>query len=150
AFAPALGQHEFFLRFQHWEPPDLFQISGKTALGGHDRQSRSPGHKRPPSVCPRVNRQAMCTVAPRADGTSCCDRENPRSPEQHNETYGAKGSHTVVTPRLSRRTFKPLLLQWLSGANHGSVCDVNGQAPPAVPSGTPDSPPSSDASPPID
>src|SRR5712692_7984280 len=26
--APALGQHEFFLRLQHWEPPDLFEISG--------------------------------------------------------------------------------------------------------------------------
>src|SRR6266566_5763938 len=27
--APALGQHELFLRLQHREPPDLFEISGK-------------------------------------------------------------------------------------------------------------------------
>src|SRR5580704_8504243 len=30
--APALGQHEFFLRFQHREPPDLFQVPGETAF----------------------------------------------------------------------------------------------------------------------
>ena len=42
--APALGQHVFLLRFQHREPPDFFEISGKTAFGGHDRQSRSTGH----------------------------------------------------------------------------------------------------------
>jgi hypothetical protein len=26
--APALGQNEFVLRFQHREPPDLFKIAG--------------------------------------------------------------------------------------------------------------------------
>ena len=30
--APALGQHEFFLRFQHREPPDLFQIPGEAGF----------------------------------------------------------------------------------------------------------------------
>ena len=32
--APALGQHVFFLRFQHREPPDFFEIAGKAAFGG--------------------------------------------------------------------------------------------------------------------
>src|SRR3569832_1943481 len=42
--APALGQHEFLLRFQHREPPDLFQISCKTAFSGHNQQSSNTGH----------------------------------------------------------------------------------------------------------
>ena len=43
-FAPALGQHVFFLRFQHREPADFFQVTGQTAFGGHHRQSRGTGH----------------------------------------------------------------------------------------------------------
>jgi hypothetical protein len=31
-FAPAFRQHEFFLRFQHWKPPDFFQIPGKSGF----------------------------------------------------------------------------------------------------------------------
>ncbi len=42
--APALGQHVFFLRFQHREPPDLFEISGKAGFAGQDRQGSSLGH----------------------------------------------------------------------------------------------------------
>jgi hypothetical protein len=30
--APALGQHEFLLRLQHREPPDLFQIPGEAGF----------------------------------------------------------------------------------------------------------------------
>jgi hypothetical protein len=73
--APALGQHVFLLRFQHREPPDLFEISGQTAFGGNDRQSRCTGHEAPSKCLPPVLRQAICTAAPRADGASCCDRE---------------------------------------------------------------------------
>jgi hypothetical protein len=34
---PALRQHVFFLRLQHWEPPDLFKITGQTAFSGENR-----------------------------------------------------------------------------------------------------------------
>ena len=34
--APALGQHVFFLRFQHREPPDFFEIAGKAGFGRED------------------------------------------------------------------------------------------------------------------
>ena len=50
---PALGQHEFLLRFQHREPADFFEISSETALGGHDRQSRSSGHDSALLLLPR-------------------------------------------------------------------------------------------------
>src|ERR1700680_2784867 len=42
--APALGQHVFILRFQHREPPDFFQVTGKAGFGRQNRQSRSSGH----------------------------------------------------------------------------------------------------------
>src|SRR5882757_5445964 len=68
---PALGQHEFLLRFQHWEPPDFFQISSESAFSGNDRQSRSTGHDSALQVCcPRIVRRAVRAAAPRADGTS--------------------------------------------------------------------------------
>src|ERR1700712_5055983 len=88
---PPLGQHEFLLRFQHREPADFFEITGETALGGHDRQSRSSGHDSAlHSFCPRNVRRAWCTVAPRADGTSRCSipsqmgrkEEKPLSPHR--------------------------------------------------------------------
>ena len=34
--APALGQHEFFLRFQHREPPDFIEIAGQAGFGRED------------------------------------------------------------------------------------------------------------------
>src|SRR5262245_44790075 len=43
--APALGQHEFILRFQHREPADFLQIAGKAGFGCENRQSCSTGHK---------------------------------------------------------------------------------------------------------
>ena len=42
--APALGQHVFLLRFQHREPPNFFQVSGKAGFTRQDRQSCSLGH----------------------------------------------------------------------------------------------------------
>src|SRR5215467_5634416 len=42
--APALGQHVFFLRFQHREPPDFLEISGKAVFSSDDRQRSSMGH----------------------------------------------------------------------------------------------------------
>ena len=35
--APALGQHVFFTRLQHREPPDFLEISSKSAFRGDDR-----------------------------------------------------------------------------------------------------------------
>src|ERR1700722_14526468 len=35
-FAPALGQHEFLLRLQHWEPRDLLQVAGKPRFARND------------------------------------------------------------------------------------------------------------------
>ena len=34
--APALGQHEFFLRFQHREPADFLEIAGQAGFGRED------------------------------------------------------------------------------------------------------------------
>src|SRR5262249_35690622 len=42
--APALRQHEFVLRFQHREPPDLLKISGKAGFGRQNWQNCSAGH----------------------------------------------------------------------------------------------------------
>src|SRR6266851_2839531 len=33
-FTPALGEHEFFLRLQHWEPADFFEVARKSAFSG--------------------------------------------------------------------------------------------------------------------
>src|SRR6185312_3958762 len=113
---PALGQHVFLLRFQHRKPPDFFKISSKTALGGHDRQSRSSGHDSAlHSCCPRITRQAICTTAPRADGASCCDRGIPPTAVQHyTKTIGAKGREAPSHRRdpsiaFSPRPHKPLI-----------------------------------------
>src|SRR5262249_23806342 len=38
--APALGQHEFVLRFQHRDPPDFLKIAGDAGFGRH----RQPSH----------------------------------------------------------------------------------------------------------
>ena len=46
-FAPALGQHEFVLRFQHRDPPDFLKIAGDTGLGRHLLiRGRQPSHDR--------------------------------------------------------------------------------------------------------
>jgi hypothetical protein len=42
--APALGQHIFLLRFQHREPPNLFQIPSQAGFTRQDWQSCSLGH----------------------------------------------------------------------------------------------------------
>jgi hypothetical protein len=42
--APALRQHEFFLRFQHREPPDLFEVPGQAGFTRQYRQGSSVGH----------------------------------------------------------------------------------------------------------
>ena len=42
--APALRQHEFFLRFQHRKPPYFFQIPGQAGFTRQDRQGCSLGH----------------------------------------------------------------------------------------------------------
>jgi hypothetical protein len=43
--APALGQHVLFLRFQHREPSDLFQITGQAGFGRHAPiRGRPPNH----------------------------------------------------------------------------------------------------------
>src|SRR5262245_6046088 len=42
---PALGQHEFVLRFQHWDPPDFLKIAGEAGFGRHPViRSRQPSH----------------------------------------------------------------------------------------------------------
>ena len=42
---PALGQHEFVLRFQHWDPPDFLKIAGEAGFGHHPViRSRQPSH----------------------------------------------------------------------------------------------------------
>ena len=33
--APALGQHVFFVRFQHRDPPDFLKIAGEAGFGRH-------------------------------------------------------------------------------------------------------------------
>ena len=43
--APAFGQHEFFLRFQHREPADFFEIPGKAGFTGQNGQCSSLGHR---------------------------------------------------------------------------------------------------------
>src|ERR1700682_3720924 len=42
-FAPAFGQHKFFLRFQHRKPPDFLEVAGKSALDGEGGKRRSTG-----------------------------------------------------------------------------------------------------------
>ena len=42
--APALRQHVFLLRFQHREPTNFFQVSGKTGFTRQNRQGSSLGH----------------------------------------------------------------------------------------------------------
>ena len=42
--AKSWREHVFFLRFQHREPPDFLEISGKAVFGSDDRQRRSVGH----------------------------------------------------------------------------------------------------------
>jgi len=43
--APALGQHEFVLRFQHRKPPDFLEITGKAEFGPHPLiRGRQPSH----------------------------------------------------------------------------------------------------------
>jgi hypothetical protein len=44
--APALGQHVFLLRFQHGEPPDLFQVMSKARLRSKHGSDCSLGHIR--------------------------------------------------------------------------------------------------------
>src|SRR5262249_28051052 len=45
--APALGQHEFVLRFQHRYPPDFLKIAGDTGFGRHLLiRGRQPSHDR--------------------------------------------------------------------------------------------------------
>ena len=41
--APALGQHELFLRFQHREPPDLFWIPGEAGFARQNGQGCGSG-----------------------------------------------------------------------------------------------------------
>src|SRR5262249_23977850 len=42
---PALGQHEFVLRFQHRDPPDFFKIAGEAGFGCHPlMRGRQPSH----------------------------------------------------------------------------------------------------------
>src|SRR5262245_8128281 len=95
--APALGQHVFFLRFQHGEPTDLLKVVGKTAFGGNNRQSRSTGH------C-----SALQMFAPVSGGRSAPSLPEPtvrhvatvkpRSRLQHTEPSGAKGRGSPITP----------------------------------------------------
>ena len=42
-FAPAFRQHEFLLRFQQGEPPDLREIPGETRFCAEERQCRGLG-----------------------------------------------------------------------------------------------------------
>src|SRR5262249_20126714 len=43
--APALGQHEFVLRFQHRDPPDFLKIAGDAGFGRHPLiRGRQPSH----------------------------------------------------------------------------------------------------------
>src|SRR6516162_4355698 len=43
--APALGQHEFVLRFQHRNPPDFLKIAGDAGFGRHPLiRGRQPSH----------------------------------------------------------------------------------------------------------
>ena len=42
--APAFGQHEFFLRLQHREPADFFEIPGEAGFARQNGQCSSLGH----------------------------------------------------------------------------------------------------------
>src|SRR5215831_4405623 len=68
--APALGQHEFVLRFQHGKPPDLLEIAGEAGFGRQNRQSRGTGHSSALQSLPPMPRRAKRTAAPRADGAN--------------------------------------------------------------------------------
>src|SRR6266550_702964 len=41
---PALGQHEFVLRFQHRDPPDFLKIAGDAGFGHPLIGGRQPSH----------------------------------------------------------------------------------------------------------
>ena len=44
--APALGQHVLFVRFQHRDLPDFFQITGDAGFGRHPLiRGRQPNHE---------------------------------------------------------------------------------------------------------
>jgi hypothetical protein len=72
---PALGQHVFFLRFEHREPPDFIEIVAETGFGLEDRQRGCTGHDSALSYMPPETRQAIDAAAPRADGALLCDCE---------------------------------------------------------------------------
>ena len=40
-FSPALGEHIFLLRLQHWEPLDLLQVAGKSRFTRNDGKRSS-------------------------------------------------------------------------------------------------------------
>src|SRR5437763_1531120 len=42
-FAPALGQHEFFVRLQHRKPPDFFEVARESALDCEGGKRTCPG-----------------------------------------------------------------------------------------------------------
>ena len=105
--APALGQHVFFLRLQHREPPDFFEIAGKTAFGGDDRQSAVRAMLAPSIRLPPISGGRYAPPLPEPTAHRCCDREH-RSQVQHTGLNGAKGRcaprHTTVTAGDRRRT----------------------------------------------
>src|SRR5471030_3045941 len=98
--APALGQHELFLRFQHREPPDFFQITGKTAFSGHDRQSRSTGHDSALLMfAPGLSGRRCAQPLPEPTAPTCSTAATPTAVQHYNEPNGAKGRKTVSHPR---------------------------------------------------
>src|SRR5437870_3199058 len=99
---PALGQHEFLLRFQHWEPPDFFQISSKSAFGGNDRQSRSTGHDSALQVYAPGSSGRRCVPPLPEPTTLVCGRYPDRSAHRIPDRMGRKEEEPPSHPRDPR------------------------------------------------
>src|SRR5262245_23284704 len=95
--APALGQHEFVLRFQHGEPPDLLEIAGEAGFGRQKRQSRGTGHSSALQSLLPVHRRARRTAAPRADGANFAATAKADRSREITGQAGPKESELGVT-----------------------------------------------------
>src|SRR5260370_21900574 len=102
-FAPALGQHVFFLPLQHGEPPNSLEIPGETGFNRRNRQVRGVGHDSALQVA-SADRRAIAPSrlegAPRAARLVICPRRI-RSAER--ALYSGVSPPTVQRARRLRR-----------------------------------------------
>src|SRR5262249_49585216 len=103
---PALGQHEFFLRFQHWEPPDLFEVPGKADFACYDSQGSSWGHDSALHIRAPAERRADGAVALRADGA-----RSIISHPQHTRSNQPSGRETASLRRDASLIFAQMALK---------------------------------------